>query len=186
MDDNKIIELYFKRNENAISATAEKYGGYCYSVAYNILQNKQDSDESVNDTYLGAWNSIPPHKPNNLSAYLAKLTRNISLNIWRKKNTDKRGNGEVPVALEELKECLPSQNLVDDEVQANELSIIIDAFLRKLPQEERVIFVRRYWYLEPVADIAKNMNLGLSKVKMTLHRTRIKLHKELQKGGYDI
>lgn len=186
MDDIKIVELYWNRDENAISATAEKYGGYCYSIAYNILHNKEDSDESVNDTYLAAWGSIPPQRPQMLSAYLAKLTRNLSLNKWRNKNAEKRGGGEVPVTLDELQECIPSKSFVDDEIQAKELSLIIDSFLRKLPKDERVIFVRRYWYYEPVTDIAKSLNFGLSKVKMTLLRTRKKLQIELQKGGYDL
>lgn len=186
MDDNKIVELYWERNEKAIDVTQKKYGGFCYSIAYNILHNKEDSDESVNDTFLGAWNSIPPHRPQQFSAYLGKLTRNISLNKLRQKNADKRGNGEVPLTLDELQECIPSKTSVDDAIQVKELSHIINSFLRTLSQEERMVFVRRYWYFDSVSDIARKFGFGESKVKMMLMRTRQKLLKKLEKGGYNI
>ncbi len=183
MDDNSIIDMYWARDEKAIDATKDKYGRYCYSIAYGILENLEDAEECVNDTYLGAWNSIPPHKPQMLSTFLGKLTRNISLNRWREKHRIKRGGGEVQLTLDELQECLPSGNTVEKEIETKELAIIISGFLRGLEAEERRIFLRRYWYFDSVDEICKRFGFGKSKVKMKLMRTRNKLLVKLKEEG---
>ena len=181
MDDKKIIELYWARNEKALDETRIKYGHYCHAIAYNILHNHEDSDESVNDTYLGAWNSMPPHRPQLLSTYLGKITRNLSLKKLRNRLTQKRGGGESTIALEELEECIPSQASTEDVILEQELAKIIDAFLRTLPDTERRLFLCRYWYFDSISDISKRFGYGNSKVKMTLLRTREKLRTYLEK-----
>lgn len=179
MDNRDIVELYWQRNENAISETQAKYGRYCFSIAQNIIGNKQDSEECVNDTYISAWNAIPPHRPVVLSTFLGKIARRLSLKKLRRRHTAKRG-GEVALTLDELTECIPS-NSTENAIHIRELSKIIDDFLSKLPTDERRIFVCRYWYCEKIAQIAKRFGFGQSKVKMTLKRTREKLRERLKK-----
>ena len=181
MEDKEIIDLYWQRSEGAIAASDAKYGNYCHAIAYNILHNHEDSDESVNDTYLGAWNSMPPHRPQLLSTYLGKITRNLSLKKLRNRLTQKRGGGESTIALEELEECIPSQASTEDVILEQELAKIIDAFLRTLPDTERRLFLCRYWYFDSISDISKRFGYGNSKVKMTLLRTREKLRTYLEK-----
>lgn len=183
MDDSQIVALYWERNENAIDATAAKYGRYCYTIAYNILSNREDADESVNDTYLSAWERIPPHRPSVLSTFLGKITRRISLNRWRKQTRAKRGGGEMPLALEELSECIPSHTSTEMIVEQKELTQAINSFLESLPQTERDIFVSRYWFLASVKDICANFNFTESKIKSMLFRTREKLKNHLKKEG---
>ena len=183
MEDKTIVEMYWARDELAIDETKKKYEKYCHSIAYNILHNQEDADECVNDTYLGAWNSMPPHKPELLSAFLGKITRNLSLKKWRNATADKRGNGELALALDELQECVPSGSSVDEEIQVKELAGIMDAFLRGIPEVERRVFVCRYWYTDSIADICKQFGYGQSKVKMMLSRTRKKLLDKLIKEG---
>ena len=183
MEDTEIIALYWARDERAVSETAEKYGRYCHSVAYRILQNKEDSEECVNDTYTGAWNTIPPHRPELFSAFLAKITRRISLNRLRSKTTERRGGGQYTVTLEELTECIPSSLSAEDTLETHELTRIINKFLDGLPTDERRVFLCRYWYLDPIKDIAKRFSFGESKVKMMLKRTREKLLIHLEKEG---
>ena len=143
MQDNQIVDLYWARNEQAIDATAKKYGRYCYRIAFNILNNREDADESVNDTYMGAWKSMPPHRPSVLSTFLGKLTRRISLNKWRNQNRNKRGGGEVMLALDELSECIPSQQNPERELEMKELALAINHFIGALQPTERDIFVTR-------------------------------------------
>lgn len=183
MEDNKIIELYFGRHETAITETADKYGKYLYSVAYNVLSDNEDSEESVNDTYFTAWNVIPPEKPSILSAFLAKITRNISLNKWRNKNTKKRGNGDIALAFEEIEECVPENSSLYETIETKELAAFINEFLKKLPDSERKIFICRYWYMDSVDDISERFGFSKSKVKSMLHRTRKKLLSHLLKEG---
>lgn len=183
MEDSSIVELYWARSENAITETALKYGKYCHAIAFNILSNKEDADESVNDTYLGAWNCIPPHSPYILSTFLGKITRRISLKKWRDKNADKRGGGEVLFVLDELADCIPSSNDVEREVQTVELSKVINAFIKTLPDTERRVFICRYWYLDKIPAICKQFDFSPSKVKSMLHRTREKLMSHLEKEG---
>lgn len=183
MDDKEIVALYLNREETAISATATKYGNYCYSIAYNILFNKEDAEESVNDTYLSAWNSIPPHEPEVLSAFLGKIVRNVSLKRWRDKRAQKRGNGEITLAYEELADCIPAKNTIEDELEAKEIAGHINTFLFQLPATERNIFILRYWYFDSIASIAKQFGFSKSKVKSILFRTRAKLRTKLKKEG---
>jgi RNA polymerase sigma-70 factor (ECF subfamily) len=184
MEDSYIVDLYWKRSENAISETASKYGKYCQTIARNILFNNEDSEEAVNDTYLSAWNSMPPHRPSILSTYLGKITRRISLNMWRDRNRDKRGGGEVTLALDELEECIPSSYSVEQAIQAAELSEVIDRFIVALPTVERRVFVCRYWYLDPLSAICKQFGFSQAKVKSMLYRTRGKLLDYLKKEDF--
>lgn len=183
MDDEGIVGLYFARSEQAIQETNAKYGGYCYSIAYNILANREDSEESVNDTYLSAWNSIPPKRPNPLAPFLGKLVRNISIDRWRKKGALKRGGGEMPLALEELQECVASTENLEDQYQQKELVSQVREFVDGLSDAERNVFVCRYWYLDSTADIAARFGFSESKVSSLLHRIRKKLEKHLMGEG---
>lgn len=155
MEDTQIVSLYWARNEDALAETAAKYGRYCFQIAYNILSSREDADESVNDTYLSAWERIPPHEPAVLSAFLGKITRRISLNRWRSKSRKKRGGGEVILALEELRECIPSSEDVERRMEQRELSRAITRFLSGLSETERNVFVCRYWYLADIKKSAK-------------------------------
>ena len=181
MDDEKIIELYFERNEEALTQTKIKYGKYCHSVAYHILNNDEDAEECVNDTYLDAWKSIPPHKPKVFSVFLGTITRRISLDKWRKQNAEKRGGGETFLSLHELEECIPFEQSIDEQLETERLAKILSAFLRSLPETESNIFVRRYFYFDSVKDIAKRYDFGESKTKMMLKKIREKLMTTLKK-----
>lgn len=183
MEDSKIVELYLKRQETAIKETENKYGKYCYKIAYNILFNKNDADEAVNDTYLGAWNSIPPHKPLILSTFLGKITRRISIKRWSENHAKKRGGGEIYLALDELSECIPSSFSVEKELDNKHLSSLINSFLLSLPKIERNIFICRYWYLDSILEICNQFRFSESKVKSMLYRTRQKMKIFLQKEG---
>ena len=184
MDDKAIVELYFARSEKAISETANKYGGYCYSIANNILSNKEDSEESVNDTYLAAWNNMPPRHPSILATFLGKITRYISLDRWKSRSAYKRGGGEVTLALEELDEFLSSGESTEEVVEKKELIRSINRFLDNLPETERNLFICRYWYLDPVQQIADRYGFTLSKTASMLRRTREKLCNQLKKEGF--
>ena len=183
MEDEKIIELYWKRSENAISETSAKYGGYCYSIANNILNSREDAEESVNDTYLAAWNTMPPQRPSVLAAFLGKLTRYISLDRWKKRARLKRGGGELPLCLEELADCVSGRESTEDAVLRKELLSGINCFLEKLPPMERKVFLCRYWYLDSVQEIAARFGFSQSKTTSMLHRIRGKLNKYLEKEG---
>lgn len=183
MDDDDIIALYWARSEQAIKETALKYGRYCYAIAYRILENGEDATECVNDTYLQAWNSMPPHRPAVFPTFLGKLARRTALHKWRYQNAEKRGGGEVAFALEELEDCIPTQGSVHEELEALELTTYINAFLRALPETERHVFVCRYWYLDPIADICTQFGFSQSKVKSMLYRIRKKLLVYLKKEG---
>lgn len=175
MEDLEIVELYWQRNEEAIKETSKKYGNYCYTIANNILYNNEDAQECVNDTYLGAWNAIPPHHPYVLSTFLGKITRRLSLNKWREKNAIKRGNGEAALSFDELEECIPSNSSIKEELALKELSDAINVFLETLKVDERKVFVCRYFYFESIDEIAFRFSFTPSKVKMMLKRTRDRL-----------
>lgn len=183
MEDLEIVELYWNRNEDAIKETSKKYGNYCYSISYNILNNNEDAQECVNDTYLSAWNAIPPHHPNILSTFLGKITRRLSLNKWREKNAQKRGGGEIVLSFDELEECIGTNDYAKEELEAEELTKTINTFLSTLKEDERKVFVCRYFYFEPIDDIAVRFMFTPSKVKMMLKRTRDKLKDYLVKEG---
>lgn len=181
MDDNGIIELYWKRSEQAISETAVKYGGYCYRIAYQVLCDREDAKESVNDTYLAAWDNLPPHRPSVLTAFLGKMTRRISIDRWRERTAAKRGGGEIALALDELGECVAAQGDVEGEFLRKETVRAFNAFLDTLPETERDVFLRRYFSLDSVRDIAQRFGFTESKVTAMLHRTRTKLRSHLEK-----
>ncbi len=181
MEDHQIIDLYWQRDETAIAETERKYGRYCYAIAFGILQSNEDAEESVNDTYIGAWNAMPPHRPENLPTFLGKITRHLSLKTWRERTAIKRGGGEVPLALEELEGCIPAGQSVDEHLEAAELAAVLDDFLGALPVEERRVFLCRYWYFDSIHDISVRFGFGQSKVKMMLKRTREKLLVRLNK-----
>lgn len=183
MQDSQIVALYFDRDQRAIEETAAKYGSYCYSITYNILKNREDAEEAVSDTYLGAWATIPPHKPVILSTFLGKIARRTALKRWERNRTQKRGGGEIALALEELSEFLSDGNTPESAIENRELTRILNEFLRKLPKEERTVFVCRYWYVDSIADIAKRFGFTQSKVKSMLARTRKKLQTTLEKEG---
>lgn len=182
MKDNEIIDLYWSRDEEAITATADTYGNYCYSIAYNILYSVEDAEECVNDTWLNAWKSIPPQRPNRLSTYLGKITRNLSLDRYKLMTTRKRGMGQVELALSELEGCVPAQT--DMEQITDEMVLVesIEAFLRTQLRTERNIFIGRYWYLYSIRDLAGAYHMSESKVMSLLYRMRkkLKLHLEME------
>lgn len=183
MKDNEIIDLYWERKETAISATAEKYGKYCHSISYNILHNNEDAEECVNDTWLGAWKSMPPQRPECLSAYLGKITRNLSLNYCKQYTAEKRGSGQTEVVLSELEECIPAETGVEQVMDEMILVRSINHFLREQPEQKRNIFIRRYWYLCPIRDIAESYGMSESKIASLLFRMRNKLKTHLEKEG---
>ena len=183
MDDRQIIALYNERSEAALSETAKKYGRYCRTVAYNILLNGEDSEECVNETWLRAWEAIPPQCPERLSAFLGKITRNLALNRYKHNNREKRGGGQIVLVLEELTECIPGTDRTEEAVDETLLTEVLNGFLRELSVEKRKIFMRRYWYLSTVKEIAEEYGLSESKVKMTLLRLRSKLKTVLEKEG---
>lgn len=181
MDDKQIVDLYWQRNETAIDETAAKYGPYCHSIAYNILNNDADAEESVNDTYLDAWNGMPPHRPSILSTFLGKITRRISIDRWRRRSAEKRGGGQITVVLDELEECIADEKSVEQEVEAKLLADVINFFVKALPDTEQRVFICRYWYMDSVESIAKEFGFSQSKVKSMLYRTREKLRARLIK-----
>ncbi len=183
MTDQEIVDLYFARSESAIDESAKKYGSYCNYIAMNILYNKEDSEECVNDTWLHTWNAIPPARPSILRTFLGKITRNLALNIYEKQTAQKRGNGETSAVLDELSECIADTkgDRPDDIPERLALTECINLFLEQQNAESRKIFVRRYWYMASINEIAAEYGFTESKVKMTLSRMRAALLKELEK-----
>ena len=185
MEDQEIVELFFDRSEQAIVETDKKYGGYCYTIAYNILASREDSEESVSDTYFSAWNTIPPRKPTLLQAFLGKIARHISIDRWRKQSAQKRGGKEMILALEELGECLDTRGM-EAEITHRELTRVLNGFLASLAETERNVFLCRYWYMDTIETIAKITGFSQSKVTSMLHRSRRKLRKKLAEEGYAV
>lgn len=184
MQDSQIVGLYWDRNEDAIHQTERKYGKYLAKIAYNILADREDTRESVNDTYLAAWNSMPPHKPDILSTYLGKLTRRISIDLFRKKASQKRGAGEYALSLEELGDCITGDDTTSKEVEAKILAEAIAAFLQTQSKEVQNVFVGRYYYMDSVKQIAEYCRISESKVKILLYRARQGLRGYLEKEGF--
>ncbi len=185
MEDKSIVELYFQRNEQAIAETASKYGNYCYSIAYNILNSSGDAEESVNDTYNDAWRTIPPHRPSILSTFLGKITRRISIDRFRRRTAEKRGGGELPLVLEELEECIAGEKSIEEELERRRLSEVVNAFVLSLKGTEQKVFLCRYWYADSIGSISRRLGFSESKVKSMLFRTREKLRSLLIKEGFD-
>lgn len=185
MEDSDIVELYWQRSEQAVSETIAKYARYLRSIAYRILYNDADSEECVNDTYSHAWNAMPPHRPQKLGPFLGKITRNLALNMYERMTAEKRGAGEVPAALDELSEVIGKET-VQAEVDAVYLTDSINTFLGTLNEQTRKIFVRRYWYMSTIGEIAEDYGISESNAKMTLMRTREKLREYLRQEGYAV
>lgn len=182
MDDQRIIELYFARSEDAIRETEAKYGRYCHSVAYNVLHSHEDAEECVNDTYIRAWDSIPPKKPSRLSTFLAKITRNLALDRYDYYNAEKRPQDTVSL-IEEIGECYTCG---DDILSEIALRDAINSFLGKLKKKTRMIFMQRYWYFRSIAEIARDFGISESNVKVILHRTRKDLKEHLEEYGFNL
>ena len=183
MDDNTIVELYWQRDEQAIAATRDKYGRYCYAIAYGILHSAPDAEECENDTYLDAWNSMPPEKPTLLQSFLGMITRRRAIDRYRRKNAEKRKANDVSIPFHELEECVTYGKTIDEEIAAEELAESLNEFLRSLSEIECNVFLRRYFYFDPISDICARYGFGQSKVKMMLKRTREKLSEYLSKEG---
>ena len=183
MEDQAIIDLYWARKEQALEESDRKYGGFCRTIAYNILHSLEDSEECVNDTWLRAWNTMPPQRPGVLQAFLGRITRNLSLDRYKAARADKRGGGQRPLALEELGDCIPSAASVEEALALEELTRLLDRFLRALPERECCIFLRRYWYVDGTKEIARRYDMAEGSVKSTLYRTRQKLRAALEKEG---
>lgn len=183
MEDNRIVELYWQRNQDAIVQTHAKYSGYCYTIAWNILSDAQDCEECVNDTWLGAWNAMPEHRPSHLSAFLGKITRSLAYNRAKAKYADKRGGGELALALDELEYCLSQGSSAAQAVEDAELEEMVNRFLYTLSEQDCSIFLRRYWYVEPLTKIAKRYGMELNTVKSSLFRSRKKLRHFFEKEG---
>lgn len=186
MQDERIVELYWQRDESAIRETEQKYGSYLTKIAYNILSDLEDSKESVNDTYMKAWNSIPPHKPDILSTYLGKITRQVSIDILRKRSSLKRQASEYATSLDEIGDCIPAGETPEQAVELQFLANAIAAYLRTLSPQARNTFVGRYYFVDSIRDIAEYYSMSKSKVESMLHRTRKGLKAYLEKEGYTI
>ena len=184
MEDEQIVSLYWDRDENAIRETEIKYDRYLTKIAYNILNNTEDSRESVNDTYLAAWDSMPPHRPGILSTYLAKITRRISIDRFRYRTRDKRKESEYAISLTELGDCVSGGNTTEEIVNVKLLADAIGIYLRLQPEEVRNAFIGRYYFLDPIREVARYCGMTESKVKTVLYRTRVGLKEYLEKEGF--
>ena len=183
MDDKTIVELYWHRDERAITYTDQKYGQYCGAIAYRILGNQEDADESVNDTYLRAWNTIPPTRPSRLSVFLGKITRNLAIDRWRRTTAQKRGAGNYELALEELQYCISGSADLEQQLLHEELSHWINQFLQELPLAHRRVFIRRYWHFCSIPEIATQYGYSVAKTRSILYRTRKRLRDFLAEKG---
>ena len=186
MEDNEIIQLYFERNEEAIKATADKYGPYCNSIAYHILNTWEDAEECVTDTYLKAWNSIPPNRPSVLRLFLGKITRNLAFDLYKKMNADKRGGGQIAMVLDEVAGCVSGGSEPDKEFDRKQMQDAINSFLGSLSKEKCALFVRRYWYSESISEIAERYCMSENHVSVSLYRLRKKFHDYLIERGFEL
>ena len=180
--DEKIIELFFERSEQGIRELDNKYGKLCHTLSYNIVNNRQDAEECVNDAYLGAWNAIPPARPDPLLPYIARIVRNLSLKLYWRKEAAKRSS-RYTIALEEIEACIADQKTTEEELEAKELARIIENFLDTLPSRDRVIFLRRYWFSDSYKDIAQFVGLSEKNVSVRLTRIRKKMKQYLRERG---
>lgn len=183
MEDQKIVALYLERNEEAIEATKQKYGNRCFKIARNILTLPQDAEECVNDMYHHAWNSIPPNQPKNLGAWLSRVVRNIALNLWKKNHTQKRYSG-LEELFDEMEDCIPSVNLVEQEIEEKELTFLLNNWLSSLPKEDRVLFLRRYWKGETLKSLEEEYHVSHGRMAKRMYQLRLNLKKTLEKEGY--
>ena len=180
MEDEKIVELYWQRSEDAIRETAARYGTYCHSIAYGILHNPQDAEECVSDTWLRTWNALPPQRPTRLQPFLGKITRNLALDAWRRKNALFRGMGQVPMAMEELNHAISSADSAEDSLNEQVLVDALERFLWSLDGEKRQVFLLRYWFFLAPSQIARQLDLPKNTVASMLRRTRLELKEYLR------
>lgn len=186
MQDAEIVRLFTERSEDAISASIGKYRGYCMKIALNILGAPEEAEECINRVFLKAWDMIPPHEPNNLSTFLGKITRTTAINMRRDSNAQKRGGGETELLYDELSEIVSGSSNVERDAENRELIAEINAFLKKLSDMKRGIFICRYWYCDSVRDIAAEFMTTENNVSVILNRTRKKLREHLRKRGFDL
>ena len=186
LDDRKIIDLFFERSEQAIAELSTKYGAVLNTIAGNILNNSRDAEECVNDTWLHAWNAMPPHRPSLLSTFLGKITRNLSFDLYRKMHRKKRGGSQMDAVLDELEECVSGKDNIERQWEMKELIAEINQFLQKLPEEKRCMFVLRYWYVDSIGEIADRLGRSENYVSVTLNRIRGKLHTHLTERGFEV
>lgn len=186
MEDENIIRLYWDRDETAIEETSKKYGKYCFSIANNILCSREDSEECVNDTYVKVWDSIPPKRPSIFSAFIGKITRNISLNRYKLNNADKRGGNEMTLVLDEVREIASGQPDPEEKAIRDELIAAVNDYLATLPVEKRVMFVRRYWYADDVKSIALRMGTSENNISVSVRRIRNSLRDYLIERGFEL
>ena len=186
MEDSIIVQLYWDRNQEAIPATANKYGRYCFSIANNILNNSEDSEECVNDAYLGTWNSIPPNRPAFLSTFLGKIVRRIAFNLYKHNHAEKRGGSNFTLVLDELAECADFSAEVEAKISQQELTEAINGFLATLSLKKRNLFVCRYWYADSIENIAKENGMSVNNVTVSLSRMRKKLRTYLEERGFEV
>lgn len=182
MDDSKIIELYWQRDESAVKETDLKYGGFCRKIAYNILCDFEDTQECVNDTYLKAWNAIPPQRPDRFQAWIGRITRNLSLNLWNRSHAAKRAGGAQQL-LSELEDCIPDRENIEIHIEAQELGKIISDWLRTLSAEDRILFINRYWNGTPILQLAEERNIPANRLAQKMYRLRMNLRNVLEKEG---
>lgn len=186
MDDRDILDLYFARDEGAIEATAQKYGAYCSAVARNILDDPQAAEECLNDTWLRCWNAIPPQRPLSLKSFAGRIARNLALTRLRARDAQKRGGGQAELALEELSECVSGSPTPEDALDRQAFQAALDRFLDGLPQLQRDLFLRRYWYLDSVSQLAQRFGMSETRVTTTLHRLRGRLKQHLNQEGFEL
>ena len=184
VDDSEIVRLFTERSEEAIAAAMAKYKGYCTKIAYNILYSHEDAEECVNDAFLKVWDMIPPNRPEMLSTFIGKITRNLAINRYRQTLAEKRGGGEAAVAFEELSAVISDNISIENEAERHELLCEINKFLGRLPEKKRNIFVCRYWYCDSIRDIAEQFRVSESNASVILNRTRQKLREYLKKRGF--
>ncbi len=185
MEDTAIVALYWDRNENAIAETERKYGAYCRAIAQNILSSREDAEECVSDTWHNAWNAMPPQRPGSLSAFLGRIVRNLSISRWRREHAQKRFSG-LETLLSELEDCLPSSGNVEGELEGKELTALVERWLETLDKEDRVVFLRRYWYGDEVKTVARAWGVGANQMAKRLMRLRRELKQELEREGYGL
>lgn len=185
MEDERIIQLYWDRDESAISESSDKYGAYCASIAHNILHSESDEEECVNDTWLRAWNAMPPQRPRILSAFFGKITRNLSFDRYKKLHRQKRGGGQMELVLDELAECVSGRDDTERKWDEKELTAELNRFLHSLPEDKRTLFLLRYWYAGTTAEIAERLGMSENNVSVLLHRIRGQLKAHLVERGFD-
>ena len=186
MDDIEIIGLFFKRDEKALNEVSRKYGSFCGRIAHNILKKYEEAEQCVNDTYMRAWESIPPNEPPVLGAFLARITKNLALSRAAYFNAEKRGGGDATLSFDELDEFVSGEYSAEAEAEQNELIAQIDLFLERLPAKQRQIFVARYWGYYKLSELAERFGMSESGISISLERTRGKLKKHLEKGGFSL